>query len=223
MAGRRSHRDLRLQFADETELRGGSDAPRVSRRATLAGSRRADVHPQRVAGMEIDRVRRNAQRRDPCGETARQPRVAGEKRRRGGECSGGELGSAVQSKRKQEPWPSRSEIESSPSPSPRNGRRGRAPCSRSCGATRRRGTESSGTTATRRATRRPRARCTPRAGQPAQRADEGLRVARSPANDAPSAQHRAESRGVRVCWSWPCGQYSRPESGGPPTPRDATR
>ena len=77
-----------------------------------------------------------------------------------------------------------------------NGRRGRAPCSRSSGATRRRGTGSSGTTATRRATRRPRARCTPRASRPAQRADEGLRVARSPANDAPSAQHGAESLGV---------------------------
>ena len=50
---------------------------------------------------------------------------------------------------------SRSEIESSPSPSPRSARRGRGPCSRCSGANRRRDTGSSGTTATRRATRRP--------------------------------------------------------------------
>ena len=122
--------------------------------------------------------------------------VAGDKRRRGGGALRRWVRLGGATKRKQEPWPSRSEIESSLSPSPRNARRGRAPCSRSSGATRRRGTGSSGTTATRRATRRPRARCTPRASQPAQEADEGLRVARSPANDAPSAQHGAESRGV---------------------------
>jgi hypothetical protein len=75
MAARRSHRDLRLQFADATQLRAGSDSsPSLEtrdRRWVLVG---LILHPQRVADVDIDRVRRNAHpRRDPCGETAHQP------------------------------------------------------------------------------------------------------------------------------------------------------
>ena len=98
MAARRSHRDLRLQFADETELRGGSDAsPSLETRDprwVLVGLMciRSEWPTWRSTASAGTRIRAEipaARRRTSPVWTVRRGDAAEE-------CSGGELGSAVQ-------------------------------------------------------------------------------------------------------------------------------
>ena len=75
MAARRSHRDLRLQFADETELRGASDAfPSLETRDprwVLVGLMciRSEWPAWRSTASAGTRIRAEIR----CGETAHQP------------------------------------------------------------------------------------------------------------------------------------------------------